>query len=417
MQAQVLTFVIPGIMAIMGMVLLGFWWEDRAQKYTLGFVYWTFAFCLGIVLQGVISWDFAPYDILLFHWNAALGLIALFWGVANRDGQKSPVIGMLVITAVTTPVLFFARSFGEQSILLMTQNFNTALLVALAAQSKWKIAPSNVGDRILLWVLMVLAIYGMLRPTVTLLIQSQMTMADYQASIFASLNVVISALLALALAISLIAMLTLDKMRSERENATIDGLTQLSNRAAFESRITQLLARARDERIPVSLIVCDIDHFKQVNDDFGHSAGDAVIKSFAKVLSGKIRPGDAVGRIGGEEFAILAWNCPEEGACALANRLRSTFEGEQHDVLPDRQLVTASFGVSQINPGEDYFQAFKRADASLYRAKDMGRNCVVGDSVGVMIRAIDPGDTHAAMGHTSGAEIVPLPSRHRNQLG
>ncbi|MEL7199254.1 MAG: GGDEF domain-containing protein [Pseudomonadota bacterium] len=417
MQAQILTFVIPGIMAILGTILLSFWLQDRSQKYALGFAYWSFAFCFGIILQGVIPLDFAPYDVLLFHWNAALAIIAMCWGVANRDGHKSPVLGMLVITALTTPVLFFARSFGEQGVLIMTQNFTTSLFIALAAQSKWRSGHSTVGDRALLWVFVVLAVYALLRPAVTLLVQSQMTMAEYQASIFASLNVVISALFAMAIAISLIAMLTLDKMRSEREFATIDGLTQLPNRAAFESRITQLLARARSERIPVSLIVCDIDHFKSVNDNFGHSVGDAVIRAFAQVLSSKIRPGDAVGRIGGEEFAILAWNCPEEGACALANRLRSTFEGEQHDGLPDHQLVTASFGVSEINLGEDYNQVFKRADGSLYRAKGMGRNCVVGHRVGVMIRAIDPSEMQLAKEQSHGAHVVALHPRHRNQNG
>ncbi len=413
-QAQILTFIIPGIMAIFAAMLFALWRADRSRTYILAYAYWAFAFCGGIILQGTISWNFAPYDILLFHWNAAIAIIVLLWGVAKRDGQQSPVFAMLALTALTTPVLYFARAYEVQSVLLMTQNFNTGLLFALAAHGKWRIAPANTGDRALVWVFIALAAYAIVRPSITILAQSQMTMAQYQSSVFASVNIVISALLALVLALSLIATIALDDMRRGRQGAVIDGLTKLRNRTAFEKDVKAMLAIGMEEKVPVSLIVCDIDNFKLINDTFGHPAGDAVITRFGQIIAGKIRGSDIAGRVGGEEFCIAVWDCHGDPAARLADRIRLAAANSKARGETDEHTFTVSFGVAERLPGESYASLFKRADAALYNAKNDGRNKVVLDgSNSATAQAVHP----ISADLPSGAQIVAFTDRKAGQLG
>lgn len=364
-------------MAIFAAVLFGFWWQDRARIHTLAFAYWAFAFCGGIILQGVVPWNFAPYDILLFHLNATSALIVMFWGIGKRDDNPTPVAAMFALVALSMPILYFSRLFENQAVLLMTQNFTIGLLFALIAQSKSQVVPKNVADRIIVWVFYALAGYTIVRPSTTVLAQSQMSMAEYQASIFASLNIVVSSLLALMLALSLIAMVVLDNIRRERDEAAIDPLSGLPNRREFETKAKAMMARASAEKRWLSVIVADIDHFKHVNDTWGHSAGDAVIQKFARLLSAEIRPSDVAGRIGGEEFCLVIWNCDAQQAFALAERIRRATARLQARQDDEDIAVSASFGVAQWQLGMRYSEVFAQADKALYAAKDSGRNRVV----------------------------------------
>ena len=414
MQAQILTFIIPGIMAIFAAVLFALWWTDRSRTYVLAFGYWAFAFCLGIILQGTITWNFAPYDILLFHWNATVAVIAMIWGVAKRDRQRSPVPAMLMLTALVTPILYFARSYEQQSVLLTVQNFNIGMLFALAAQAKWRVAPRNIGDRALLWTFVAFAGYAIVRPSMTILTQSQMTMAEYQASPVASLNLVLSSLLALMLAVSLIAMVVLDNMRRDRDVAVSDPLTGLHTRSAFEREIRVMLAKAVPVGRPVSLIVCDIDHFKRVNDTYGHAAGDRVIARFGEIVMGKIRGTDVAGRIGGEEFCVAVWDCPGEPAARLADRIRLAAASSSQRGCDLHEPFTVSFGVAEIRVGEAYKTLFDRADRALYEAKKSGRNRVVIDSPAP---AEDGPSGEAAACDEQRAQVVSLAKRTAGQAG
>lgn len=156
--------------------------------------------------------------------------------------------------------------------------------------------------------------------------------------------------------------------------ATTDPLTEASNRRRFDEVLRTEIARSRRYGVPLSLITCDIDYFKRINDGFGHPAGDRVLKRFAGLISENIRETDVFARLGGEEFAILAPNCDEGCACLFADKLRKAIEGH---VFPDAQRLTCSFGVAGFRDGEGQDSLVKRADEALYRAKGEGRNRVV----------------------------------------
>ena len=186
-----------------------------------------------------------------------------------------------------------------------------------------------------------------------------------------------------------------DQIKAVREQADLDGLTKLRTRRAFEQGVVTLLERAKQECAPVSLVVADIDHFKAVNDVWGHQAGDKAIAQFGEIVRGTIRETDIAGRIGGEEFCILAWNCDEQAAVSLAERIRRKFAQAQIEGLPGDQRLTASFGVAGRGEGEGYGKLFARTDGALYAAWENGRNCIVRDGEAQEARV---GDIHCRTG-------------------
>lgn len=167
-----------------------------------------------------------------------------------------------------------------------------------------------------------------------------------------------------------------ERCLSLHEKATRDPLTQLANRAELD-RMNPVFVEAHIERhLPCSAIMCDIDMFKQVNDTYGHPAGDEVIRSFAQVLKSSCRTGDFAARYGGEEFVLLCADCDNAGAAARAEQLRAAFSQLQQPALGGRRC-TASFGVTELQPGDNPQTLLNRADRALLLAKEGGRNMVV----------------------------------------
>ncbi len=165
------------------------------------------------------------------------------------------------------------------------------------------------------------------------------------------------------------------------EKATKDPLTQVANRAEFD-RVLGMFVRAHKEyQVTCSLVICDLDHFKRVNDTYGHQAGDDVIQALASVLKDACRPGDLVARYGGEEFVMLCADCDNATAARRAEQVRKTLGQIRHARLEGRS-VTASFGVTEVQPGDTPETMLRRADRALLMAKERGRNMVVQLGVG-----------------------------------
>ncbi|QHF05800.1 diguanylate cyclase [Pseudomonas asturiensis] len=157
------------------------------------------------------------------------------------------------------------------------------------------------------------------------------------------------------------------------EIAHRDPLTGLHNRRAAEHELELHIQRARQSGKPFSLIIGDIDHFKSINDRYGHPIGDRVLKSVSSVLLHRIRAGDLAARWGGEEFLVLVPDISLEQASDLANRIR---EGVAELVIEEADAVTISLGVAELLSSEAAGALIKRADSSLYKAKRNGRNRV-----------------------------------------
>jgi diguanylate cyclase (GGDEF)-like protein len=157
--------------------------------------------------------------------------------------------------------------------------------------------------------------------------------------------------------------------------AATDELTRLSNRRSFNGFLTSAISAAVRHNYPLSMIMADLDHFKVVNDTFGHGEGDKVLQAFADLLRESIRAEDVAARWGGEEFIALLPHTSREAAAALAERIRVAFEQHSGSVTPIS--LSASFGVVQLQERDDADTLIRRADDALYRAKREGRNRVV----------------------------------------
>lgn len=156
----------------------------------------------------------------------------------------------------------------------------------------------------------------------------------------------------------------------------IDALTGTKNRHYLYKEAPDQLAHCRRHKQPFALVASDIDHFKHVNDNYGHPAGDEVLKQFARQLDNNLRAGDVLIRMGGEEFLALLPNCDLGQANALANRLCQAVRDAKMNVNGTVITLTASFGVSSVNKDECIFDGIRKADEALYNAKTAGRDQV-----------------------------------------
>jgi len=164
-----------------------------------------------------------------------------------------------------------------------------------------------------------------------------------------------------------------------RDQATKDFLTGIWNRSSILDILNRELQRGTRESRPVGVILADLDHFKSVNDTYGHFAGDAVLREFVRRMSGSIRPYDAIGRYGGEEFLIVLPGCDPNVTERQAERMREALANGPMSFNEDSQLVTCSFGATAWLPStlSSEETLIRVADDALYAAKRQGRNQVV----------------------------------------
>jgi len=185
----------------------------------------------------------------------------------------------------------------------------------------------------------------------------------------------------------------MDKERSNfelRALAMTDFLTKTLNRRAFMLRAEQEISSAQRAGTPLALLMIDIDHFKLINDEHGHAAGDAVLTEVARIIGSNVRMQDTLGRYGGEEFGVLLPATNPAGALVLAEKLRTTVEGMRYRVGSDSVSVTISIGVTVCLATctacrSDLNKLLGDADKALYQAKHAGRNCTVVSPVGCAI--------------------------------
>ena len=161
-----------------------------------------------------------------------------------------------------------------------------------------------------------------------------------------------------------------------RDQATHDSLTRLWNRAAICDILQREIDRAVRNHSMLSILIADLDHFKRINDTYGHLAGDAVLHKVAQRMTTAVRPSDGVGRYGGEEFLLVLPDCDEKGAAVLAERLRETIETSGLILAESVIPITLSLGVATNDIAQDMTTLIAAADAALYRAKGNGRNRV-----------------------------------------
>ena len=170
-----------------------------------------------------------------------------------------------------------------------------------------------------------------------------------------------------------------DRLNQELERqATLDALTGIANRRTLNHVAERAIGAARRHRRALAVLLIDADHFKRINDAYGHEVGDAALQRIAATLQCELRAEDVLARLGGEEFVAVLPDSDEASALRSAERLRAAVEADEFLIQQRRVPLQVSIGVAQLESGDDFAALLRRADQAMYAAKRLGRNRVVG---------------------------------------
>lgn len=173
------------------------------------------------------------------------------------------------------------------------------------------------------------------------------------------------------------------ELKESQKNEMRDALTNISNRRWFEKSLIKEMTEARETNAPMCLVLIDLDHFKRVNDTYGHVIGDQVLRFFGSLLTKCLKGNDTIARYGGEEFAVVLPKTNVADAVALIETVRAQLEKAKLSLTKSKKsigTVTASFGITLLRDSDDPETLVQRADYRLYEAKNAGRNRVIGDN-------------------------------------
>lgn len=376
MQTQILGLVTP-LMALLFAATFSLLWRlGRLKRHVLGFA---IAFALSAI--GFLITHFLPTDAFYtFHVTQvfySLASIIMVASVCERAGQRLHLGSFATVYLITSLALALAVSFSNDiSTRLIIVNTGYGVMFAMGVTTLLTAPRRTLIDTAIIAVMAFQAADFFVRPNLTLLFERSIPAEVYRDSIYYSMIGLALGIKGVTTAMVLIGASIAEWTTNLRESSERDALTGLQNRGSFEQSMRILLPRAQTEGRPLSLVVADIDHFKKVNDIWGHQAGDQAISGFGELIRKTIRGCDTAGRIGGEEFCIAVWNCENDPAHRLAERIRQAFVRLEHSGLSGDIRLTASFGVATAREGETYEQLFARADEALYRAKSSGRDRV-----------------------------------------
>ena len=287
--------------------------------------------------------------------------------IANICFYSFPIL----VIGLTYFTLFMPSTNAR--VILMTIYVSSLCFIAILANQKGQSTDITPSKFLLSFGLATQCGYNLFRFTWTLFEQQ---IDDFMISGIAHQLAFVSTLLMIVfVGFSVTWMLTGRLVSTIYDTSIKDELTQLYNRRALEELLPKELARSSRHRQPLSVLLLDIDHFKKVNDTYGHQAGDRVLRTTGKLLILQTRKDDLSFRYGGEEFLVLLPNTDVDNAVIVAEKLREAIKRAR--MLPTNvESCTASFGVTQFNGDDDWESVIERADQALYNAKKNGRNQV-----------------------------------------
>jgi diguanylate cyclase (GGDEF)-like protein len=368
----------PGITLIFAGAFFLLWKHQPQRSYILQLSAAMACISAGFLLQFLQLPVGLATTKLISNLSMFTGAVLLLSGILGRYGHRPPWLGLAVLTAPLLAAFVWFLYWQPDltwRIYLINFIFGT---VALLLVCEIRTAPGRqLIDNVLLGIFLFWGLQFFPRPLVMSWIEGPyVTYDDFLNSLYWITSTASAALILLMVALTMVTAIALDVMAELKTESLTDPLSQLLNRRGFEQRMAARMADVARGCTPMALIVCDIDHFKSVNDRFGHAGGDRVIERFAACLRAAAEGQHLAGRIGGEEFALLLENADATTARLFAEGVRIAFSHVAVPGIPEGTRLTASFGVAEAAPGEAADSLFRRADKMLYEAKNMGRDCV-----------------------------------------
>jgi diguanylate cyclase (GGDEF)-like protein len=382
--------------AMLGLLLL-FAWIQNSSIHAVA--WWG---CAHLLLAGSVMlfgmYGSVPDAVSIDLANAILfTAFAVTWSGARVFDGRPPepmyLVGGAVLWLIASRTPFFASSVDAK--VLLSSGIITAYTWATAYEF-WRGRNEPLVSR---WpAIFMLFAHGSLFLLRTPL--SQVLPWSSTSQVFESVWLTVLSFEALLFTIAIaFILLAMAKERTELRHKTaalIDPLTGIANRRAFLEEMTSLAKQQDHDARPVAVLLADLDHFKSINDRFGHAVGDNVLQIFAETASAKLGPCDLIGRLGGEEFAIVLYDSGEEKGLAVAERIRLSFEDAAFEIDGRPIGGTVSMGMVVAESGLlDIPALLAQADEALYVAKETGRNRIeVASLQRVLDRAREAGHQH-----------------------
>ncbi len=360
---------IPPILIMVFAIALGVLWISERQRLAhLGLLALGFGtFALGMLLQVLLLPPVIPATLF------AGGTMLFSLGILARSGVAGVPPALLTLTTAVVVGIWCFRYLDDNLMArIYLLNFGLGAIFLYPAWRARRLAGGSVADRMLFWSTLLVGLHFFPRTLLTADSITGSDLASFVGSSYWTSAVYASSILSATLGISVIFATILDLTAALQADRDTDALTGLYNRRGLDLKMRALLGRTTSR--PVTLIICDIDHFKRVNDQFGHHCGDEVLKAFAQTLRDCVRPDDLVARIGGEEFVILVPKMALGDGIGFAERVRTAVATADLCHIAPGLTVTCSLGMVEVRPGEEPWEAMRRADKLLYDAKSSGRN-------------------------------------------
>jgi diguanylate cyclase (GGDEF)-like protein len=366
------------ILGVAGLLLL-FAWRQNPAIVALGL--WSSAFLMGSASMSLLLTSGKAPDVSSFTLANALWLTAhgIMWTAARSfEGRRTPLILTLAGALAFVVACQFESFYASLAARMIYTTMVTGIYLVLCAAEIWR---ANEGEHLMSrWPAIILllangSMFLVRAPLVYVLpFPAGVMPADpawFPAGVFELL------FFTFGMSVLLVNMAKERAELQQRQHSQLDPLTGIANRRAFFDRGVKLLRRASADGYPSALLLFDLDRFKDVNDTYGHQAGDRVLSEFCELVQPMLRPNDLFGRFGGEEFGCLIAQVSLGEAMAVAERIRTAVAETPLDVGADQRQVTVSVGVAMSNEAGPSLQAlFAAADRALYRAKAKGRNRV-----------------------------------------
>ena len=342
-----------------------------ALSYIIGMSNFVFEFLIAS-LGTSIALVLAAYASFL----AALTVFNI--GVARKYSVPAPWIAMAIIFVASIVGCYLIQDMPRQSFVrMLIYQSPYFIMQAIAAGTVAQAKARSALDNVLMALLAASALQFLSKPFLFRAFGGTGDSPDqYLSTSYALFSQSMGTIFAIAVALMLLVILVRDVLAEANARSETDMLSGLLNRGGFEAHAAAALNEARRLGVPVSLVISDLDHFKSVNDNFGHAAGDTVIVTFARFLRSAMADHHLAGRIGGEEFAVLLPGTNLVAARLFAEGARNAFASLTVDGMAPTKRFTASFGVAELAGGETISDLMERADKALYLAKNSGRDCV-----------------------------------------
>ena len=378
------------LLVLLGAVFVFLWWRDRRSTALL---WWGVPFICGGAAISVYmqpGWDSNLASIMFGNAARIVAVGCLWQGVRVFERRRLlllPLVGVCLLWIGLCLIPPFETNMAARIVVVSLLN---AVLIGLAAFELWRARQEVLSSR---WptfaVFVSFAIVMLVRAALAPVAPFPVGAMPIEAAWLAVFMWIVfghstfSAILFLAM--------TMERREAEQRSfALSDPLTGLMNRRAFSDFSNRANRRRAGLRNALSLLVLDLDHFKSVNDRFGHDVGDRMLKAFAEIAEASVRPSDQLFRMGGEEFCFVLPDTTLEEALGVAERIRCGFAAEAVETSAGRAHATVSIGIATSAHAIEIEVLLAAADAAVYEAKSRGRDCVVVAAPASLLRTEPP---------------------------